>query len=76
MLSGEIPISKSQIPMKYQGPNLNFQWKGNAILGRLPHWRLDIGYWDFIGIWDLEIGISSQRPRLQSRTGPNTLWRS
>jgi len=25
-----------------------------------PHWKLDIELWDFIGIWDLDIGHSTK----------------
>jgi hypothetical protein len=50
----KIPMTKSQIQMKVQIPMTNAD--GPDVQERV--WTLEIGHWDFIGIWDLVIGIS------------------
>jgi hypothetical protein len=56
-------MSNDQIPNPNEIPTFNVQFPMEriaAIFEKLLHWTLVIGNWDFIGIWDLEIGISSE----------------
>ena len=59
---GKIPMAKSQIPMNVQIPNPNGERLSGDFLELLDEavgWALVIENWDFIGIWDLDIGISN-----------------
>jgi hypothetical protein len=51
-------MTNVQIPNPNEIPITKSQCQESGVCLGFDNWSLEIGHWDFIGIWDLDIGIS------------------
>jgi hypothetical protein len=54
-----VRMTNVQIPNPNEVPMTKSQCRATTVISGFRNWSLEIGHWDFIGIWDLDIGISA-----------------